>query len=182
MESVLTSLTRLDFVVVLWLFLGAFILHELEEWNITEFERRNFVGVPATATARNARMWIGFICVVGLVWCAAATLPGDPAIAACVFLPAVALALGNAFQHVFWTFYFRQYSPGLISAVLLLIPLGGYTIVTAVQAAYAPLWYAVALAALIVVPLAQAVRAGNEMTSPIRAVYGLGGWLAERIG
>jgi hypothetical protein len=182
MESVLTSLTQLDFVPALWLFLFAFILHEFEEWNITEFERRNFVGVPSTVTAKNARLWIGFICVVGVVWCAVATLPGDPTVAAYVFLPAVALALGNALQHIFWTFYFRQYSPGLASAVLLLIPLGGYAIVTAVQQAYAPIWYVAALAVLIVVPLLQTARAGNEMTPPIRAVYGLGGWLAERIG
>ncbi len=182
MGYLVTGFAQLDFVLVLWLFLCAFVLHEFEEWNITECERRNFVDFSSTVTARNARMWIGFICVVGFVWCAAATLSGDPLTAAYVFLPAVALALGNSLQHVFWTFYFRQYAPGFVTAVLLLIPLGGYAIFRAVQQAYVPLWYAAALTVLMAVPVAQAVRAGNRMTSPVQAVYNLGGWLAKKMG
>jgi len=181
MSNILTLLEQLDFLSMLWLFLIAFVIHEVEEWNITEFERRNFVGVPATVTTKNARMWIGIICVTGSVWCAAATLPGNPTIAAYVFLPAIALALGNAMQHIFWTFYFKQYAPGVITAVVLIIPLGGYIVAIAVQQGYASLWYVAILAGLIVVPLFHTVRAGNEMTPPIRAIYGLGNWLAEKL-
>lgn len=175
------SIEHLDFLSLLWLFLIFFVIHEAEEWNISEFERRNFVGVPSTVTKKNARMWIGIICVVGFVWCAAATLSGNPTVAAYVFLPAIALVLGNALQHVFWTFYFRQYSPGLITAVLLLIPLGGYLVARAVQQGYAPLWYVAAWVVPIVLLVVHTVRAGNEMTPPIRAVYYLGNWLAEKL-
>jgi hypothetical protein len=181
MNHILTALEQLNFLSMLWLFLIAFVIHEVEEWNITEFERRNFVGLPATVTKRNARMWIGIICVVGFVWCAAATLPGNSTVAAYVFLPAIALALGNALQHVFWTFYFRQYAPGIVTAALLLVPLGGYVVVRVVQQGYAPLWYVAVLAVLIVLPLVHTIRAGNEMTPPIRAIYNLGNWLAEKL-
>jgi hypothetical protein len=181
MSTILTTLEYLDLLGMAWLFIIAFVLHEVEEWNITEFEHRNFVGLPPTATKRNARMWIGIICVVGFVWCAAATWPGNPVIAAYVFLPAVALALGNALQHVFWTFYFRQYAPGLITAVLLLIPLGGSMLTWAVQQGYAPIWYVAVLVVPMLFPLIQSVRAGPEMTPPIRAVYNLGNWLADKL-
>ena len=181
MSNIFTPFAQLDFLSMLWLFLIAFVIHEVEEWNITEFERRNFVGVPATVTKKNARTWIGIICVAGFAWCAAATLPGNPTVAAYVFLPAIMLALSNALQHIFWTFYFKQYAPGVITAVLLIIPLGCYIVVTTIQQRYAPLWYVAILAGLIVVPLFHTVRAGNEMTPPIRAIYGLGNWLAGKL-
>jgi hypothetical protein len=181
MNDILTLFKQLDFLSMPWLFVIAFVIHELEEWNITEFELRNFVGVPATVTGRNARTWIGIICGVGLAWCAAATWPGNPTLAAYVFLPAVALALGNALQHVFWTLYFRQYAPGVISASVLLLPLGGYLVARAVQQGYVAPAYAAVLIVLMVFPPVQAVRAGNEMTAPVRGVYRLGNWLAEKL-
>lgn len=177
----LNAFAKLDFLSMLWLFLLAFIIHEIEEWNITDFERRHYVELPAIVTKRNARMWIKFICVVGIVWCTAATLPGNPKLAAYVFLPAISLAFGNALQHVYWTLHFRQYAPGVISAVLLLIPISCYLFLRAVKLGYAPLWYAVVLAALIVPGLVNTVRAGNEMTPPLRAIYKLGNWLSANL-
>jgi hypothetical protein len=181
MSNILTALEALGFLNTLWLFLLAFVLHELEEWHITEFERRNFVEVPPTATGRSARMWIGFICTVGLIWCAAATLPGIPSVAAWVFLPAIALTLLNALQHAYWSLYFKQYAPGVITAMVLLMPIGGYVAAWALRQEYAPLWYAAALAGLIVGGVIHTVRAGNKMTPSIRAVYNLGFMLSEKL-
>jgi hypothetical protein len=98
-----------------------------------------------------------------------------------VFLPAIALALQTVLQHVYWLFYFRQYAPGVVTLVLLLIPIGCYLVTRAVQGGYVPLWYVVIWALLIVPGLVQTVRAGNEMTPPIRAIHNLGTRLAERI-
>ena len=86
-------------------------------------------------------MWIAFVSLVGLIWCAVSTLPGNPTIAAWVFIPAVAVMLQNGLQHVYWSFYFKQYAPGVITSALLLIPLGCYIMVGAVQQGYAPFWY-----------------------------------------
>jgi hypothetical protein len=181
MNIILGILNNTDFMHVLWIFVIAFIIHEVEEWNITEFERRNFVNVPATATKQNALIWIGFVCTLAFMWCAAATLPGSPMIAAYVFLPAIALVIGNAFQHIFWTCYFKQYAPGIVTVVLLLIPLGSYAVVRAVQQGYVPLWYAAVLIVLIAVPFTHAVRAGNKMTTMIQGVYNLGDWISKRL-
>jgi hypothetical protein len=181
MSHVLTALEQIGFQGTWWLFLFAFVLHEAEEWNISKFEHRNFEGLPSAATDRSARMWIAFISVVGLIWCAVATLPGNPTIAAWVILPAIAIALQNALQHVYWSFYFRQYAPGVITSVLLLIPLGCYVIARAVQQGYVPIWYAAVLAVLPVLGLAQTVKAGNKMTPLIRAINNIGITLSERI-
>jgi hypothetical protein len=181
MSNILTALEQLNFLNTLWLFFLVFVLHEVEEWNINKFEHQNFVGLPPTATDRSARMWIAFISLVGLIWCAVATLPGNPTIAAWIIFPAIAIMLQNALQHVYWSFYFRQYAPGVITSALLLIPLGCYVIARAVQQGYAPTWYAAVWAVPIVMGLAQTMRAGNKMTPLIRAINNIGIGLSERI-
>ena len=174
MNTTLTALKNLSFSAILWLFTFAFVLHELEEWNIMDWYWRNYTNLPPEATHSSARTWIVFICLVWVAWCAAATLPGKPKLAAFVFLPAVALAFQNALQHIYWTFYFQQYAPGVVTAVLLQIPLGLYILARVVQEGYTPLWYIGVWFALIVPGLVQTVKAGNEMTSPIRAIHLLG--------
>jgi hypothetical protein len=181
MGTILSVLENLGFLGALWLFLLVFVLHEAEEWNITRFEHRNFVGLPSAATAKSARMWIVFICAVGLIWCAVATVSGSPTIAAWVFLPAVIVALGNALQHVYWSAYFRQYAPGVITAVVLLIPLGTYVIATALRKGYVPMWYVAVWGVFIGLVLVQTVRAGNTMTPFVRAVYKIGNGLSDRL-
>jgi len=182
MGTIVNALEQLGFVNTLWLFYLVFVLHEVEEWNIDQFEHKNFIGLPPAATDRSARMWIAFVCLVGLIWCAVATLPGNPTVAAWIFLPAVAIMIENALQHVFWSLYFRQYSPGVVSAVLLLIPMGCYIIAWAVGQGYAPAWYAAVWVVLIVAGCVQTVIAGNKMTLLIRAINIIGIKLSERIG
>ncbi|MBN2115782.1 MAG: HXXEE domain-containing protein [Anaerolineales bacterium] len=181
MSNIMTALEQISFLNLPWIFFFMFVLHELEEWNIDRFEHQHFEGLPSTATDRSARMWIGFVVLVGLVWCAAATLPGDPATAAWIFLPAIAILLQNSLQHIYWSYYFKQYAPGVITAALLLIPFGCYVIARAVTQGYVPTWYAVVLAALIMIGFAQTVRAGSKMTPLIRTINNIGVWLSDRI-
>jgi hypothetical protein len=170
-----------NFLTAIWLFFLAFVLHEVEEWNIDQFEHRNFVGLPPAATDRSARMWIGFVVLIGLIWCTAATLPGNPTIAAWIILPAIAIMLQNALQHVFWVFYFRQYAPGVVTAVLLMIPLGSYVIAMAIEQKHVPIWYIALWTAVIILGFVQTVRAGNKMTPLVRTINNIGIWLSDRI-
>ena len=181
MNNIIAFIEQLNFLHMLWVFFVVFVLHEFEEWNIDQFERRNFVGLPPAATDRSARMWIGFVCLVGLIWCVAATFPADPSLAAWIFLPAIAIMIQNALQHVFWSFYFRSYSPGAITSVLLLIPIGCYVMVRAVDQGYAPVWYVAAWAFFVMVGFAQTVRAGKNMMPLVRAINNIGIWISERL-
>jgi hypothetical protein len=181
MRNILAVFETLDFTSVLWLLPLAFALHEVEEWNITRWEHRHFVGMPPNATDRSARAWIVFISVVAFAWCAVATLPGDATVAAFVFLPAIAFVLMNAFQHVYWSLRFRQYAPGIVTSIVLLIPIGLYLANRAVQQGYVPIGYAAVWAVPIVAGLVQTVRAGDQVTPVVRAVHNVGIWLVERI-
>jgi hypothetical protein len=127
------------------------------------------------------RAWLVFVSLAGFLWCAVATLPGDPKLAAYLFLPAMAIACQNALQHVYWLFYFRQYAPGVIPSVLLLLPLGTYLGVRAVGQEYVPVWYVLLWVALMVPGLVQTVRAGNQMLPQVRAMHRLGDRLSGSI-
>ena len=178
----LAGLEALNFSTTLWLFVAAFVLHEVEEWNITAFERRNFVDLPVTFTEANGRAWLIFVCVIAVTWCAVATLPGNPKLAAFVVLPAVALAMANALQHVFWTIYFRQYAPGVVTAVLLLLPLGVLAFIIATHRQLVPLWYVLGLAMPVAMVVGHTVWNGRRPTAPMLGIYALGGRISRLIG
>jgi hypothetical protein len=128
MNNVFASIAQINFLSLLWIFVITFALHELEEWNILRWYQRNYVDLPPSSH-KAVRTWIVFVILVGIIWCAVATIPGDPVFAAYVFLPAIAVAMQNALQHIFWLFHFKQYAPGIITSVFCLIPLGIYVAV-----------------------------------------------------
>jgi len=172
MNNILASITRIDFLVWLWIFAIAFALHELEEWNILRWYQRNYIEMPPS-TNRTVRVWIVFFIIFVFVWCAVATLPGDPVFAAYAFLPTIAVAIQNALQHVYWLFFFKQYAPGVVTSVVLLIPLGLYVTIHALLQDYLPYWYVSILALAMLPGLFQTVKAKNKMTSQIRSIHNL---------
>ncbi|MBN1146020.1 MAG: HXXEE domain-containing protein [Anaerolineales bacterium] len=169
---------QIDFLAWLWIFVGAFALHELEEWNILHWYQRNYTDLPPSSH-KAVRLWIIFVILIGVAWCAAATIPGNPVFAAYVFLPAIAVVMQNALQHIYWLIFFRQYAPGIITAAFCLIPLGIYIANRAVQENLAPIWYVGILILLIIPGLVQTVKAKNKMTKPIRAIHHIGIRLSE---
>lgn len=181
MKRVLEALSRMEFKKVAWLFAIAFALHEAEEWNIMVWYDQYFADPPRMS---NAVTWfaLAFISAVGLVWTFLATLPKNQKITAFIilFFP-VALAFQNALQHVYWVFLFGAYAPGVVTSVLLLIPLTAYLVARAVREKSVPRWYVVALIIFIIPSLIGTVRAGNTVTPQIHAMHenigALAGWL-----
>jgi hypothetical protein len=174
MDSAIDFLGRLGFMNALWVFSAISVVHELEEWNISGFERRSFTGVPDVVNDRNARGVIAFISAAILLWCAAAALTGNPKTAAYVFIPAIEFMMVNALQHVYWTIRFRAYAPGVISATLLVLPIGFLLAVWAVVRGYAPIWYVLAWAVPYGWALVDTVRHGDRMMPIVRGVYAIG--------
>ena len=181
MEKWINGLAGLGFIPLIWMFLLFTVLHELEEWNINAFERRYFSGVPDFADDRSARGVIALISGVGAIWSVIAALTGDPAAAAWIFLPAVFFMVTNAFQHVYWSVRFRRYTPGLVTAVGLILPCGLWMILHAVGKGYVPAVYAGGLTVLAAAAWIHTVRDGSRMSPFVRGAYAAGHWIAERI-
>ena len=180
MDNIVALLGQLNFMHALWLFYFFFVIHELEEWNINQFEHQNFVDLPPSTTDKSARLWIGCVCLVGLIWTTIATLPGHPGIAACLTFPVIAIVLENSVQHIYWSIYFKQFAPGIFTSVLLLIPFGCYVMISAVNQGYVELWYVLIWAFVITIGFIQTVMAGNKLPSLVRTVNRIGVILAKK--
>lgn len=178
MNSFISGIDSIGFIPWLWVFVLGFAVHEFEEWNILRWYQRNFAELPHS-TNTSVRVWIGLVILIGVVWGTVATISGNPVLAGYIFLPAVFVVLQNALQHVYWQIFFKQYSPGFITAVFCLIPLGFYLIVQAVLWYDIPFLYAGLLSLLIIPGLVQTVQAKNRMTKQIRAIHHLGIKLTE---
>lgn len=140
----------------------AFYLHEAEEWNILRWEQRNFVNLPAKTNV-SVRTFLVVFTMFGFLWTALAALPTNPTIAAFVLLPFAAGAFLNALQHLFYTLYFRQYAPGVITSVVLYLPIVGYLTARVIEEHLVPVAYVVVLVLLTVLGLIHTIKAGNVL-------------------
>ncbi len=174
MNNIVTMIESVSLRESLWIFYLFFVIHELEELNIARFEKKVFAGLPATHNDRNARAWIGVVCMIGLIWCAAATLPSSPRVASYIILPAIVISAANALQHVYWSLRFRSVAPGLISAVVLILPSAAYLAFLIIGRGLVMPWYAAVLSVLALHMLAGTVKSGDSVPSIIPAIYGIG--------
>jgi len=171
----------LSITSALWVFTGFFVIHELEEWNIARFERRVFEGLPAVHTDRNARGWIAIASLLGLAWCALASLPAEPSVSMAAFLPAVFVAATNALQHVYWSLRFRSVAPGVVSGVLLILPASVHLVRLAVVRELVAPWYVAALSIVALAVLAATIKGDTRAPGCGAGGSGLGARLARTV-
>lgn len=170
----------MSFMTSIWLFPVALALHEGEEWNILGWQQRNFVGIPAKTHA-SVRAFLVFFTLLGFLWTALAAWIHNPTIAAFVMLPLAAGAVLNVLQHLFYTLYFRQYAPGVITAVVVLLPISGYLTARAITEQLVPVVCVAVLGILVILGLVQTVRAGNTFTPLFRAISQIGIAVSKRL-
>ncbi len=163
----------MSFLTAIWLLPIAVALHEAEEWNILRWEQRNFINLPAK-THTSVRTFLVFFTLLGFLWTALAALPHNPRIAAFMILPFAAGAFLNTLQHLFYTIYFREYAPGVITSVVLYLPISGYLTARAIRENLVPVVYVVVLVILAILGLIQTIKAGNTFTPTFRAISHFG--------
>jgi len=171
--NLVAFLNQMPFLTAIWLFPVALALHEAEEWNILGWQQRNFVNLPAKTHA-SVRTVLVFVILLGFLCTALAAWPNNLTIAAFVLFPFAAIGFLNALQHLFYTMYFRQYAPGVITSVVLLLPISGYLTARAIQENLVPLVYVVVLMLLVILGLIQTMNAGNTLIPAFRAISHFG--------
>lgn len=167
-----------------WLLPLAWAIHEAEEWNIDAWYRRHFVDPGYFDRMSEETLWIGlaFVAAQGVVWTAIATLPKNPRIVAFLMLPYfIYISFGNALQHIFWLVYFRAYAPGIVTALLLVIPAVALFALRAIRERLVPWWYVALLTALTIPGVVQVVQAGNHVSPVFQQRHLSGMAMSERI-
>jgi hypothetical protein len=108
---------------ILWILGFAFVLHELEEWNLVSWQQANFEP-PPQFTDREARTLLILFALLGISFTALCNWLLSLRVALVALLPLfVAIIFGNALTHIFWLFYFQTYSPGVVTSAFVLVPL-----------------------------------------------------------
>lgn len=156
---------RLEFRKAIWLAPFAWTLHEAEEWNINEFESTHFADPGHFALVDHHVLWIclAIVASYGIIWTALTAWPKNPKFAAFLTLPFfVYLPFSNVLQHIYWSFFFGGYTPGVATAVLLVGPVVIGLTVKAIRGKLIPWWYAAILYALVTPTMISTVRAANH--------------------
>jgi len=156
---------RLDFRRAIWIAPLVWTLHEAEEWNINNFESRHFADPGYFSLIDHPVLWIGLsvVALQGIIWTCLTAWPKNPKFAAFLTLPFfIYVSFGNVLQHVYWAFYFRGYTPGFATAVLLAGPVVIGLTAKAIRGKLIPWWYATILYLLIVPGIVSTVRAANH--------------------
>jgi Protein of unknown function with HXXEE motif len=156
---------RMDFRKAIWLAPLVWTIHEAEEWNINKFESQHFADAGHFSLIDRPVLWIGLglVASYGVIWTALTAWPKNPKFAAFLTLPFfVYLSFGNVLQHIYYTFYFRTYAPGVVTAVLLVAPIVIGLTVKAIRGRLVPWWYAAVLYFLTIPTMASTIRAANQ--------------------
>jgi hypothetical protein len=173
------TLARFEFHKAIWLLPCVWALHEAEEWNILEWYERYWVNVPPM---KQTIVWIGLVLMslIGFAWTLLGTRLGKSRGAAFAVLPFfTVIAFGNALQHIWFVFKFGAYAPGVVTAVVLIIPSTLFITSLALQRRLIPRWYAIAIYLPIIPQLALAVQTGNKLPAIIETIYGFSSLLAR---
>jgi hypothetical protein len=158
-----------SFSMVVWLLPVAIALHELEEWNMLGWYHGNFVDLP-DMTNTSTRVFIVFMSLYAFAWTAVSLLLGDLKVTSFLLSITGFVFLLNALQHVYWVIAFRDYAPGVITSVLLVIPVIVFLGLVAGHQGLLPIWYEVLLCVLVIPALAQTAMAGNRLTKMLQGI------------
>lgn len=175
---------RLDFRKAIWLTPLVWCLHEAEEWNIDDFERANFVDPGYFSLIDRPILWLGLaqVALQGVIWTALTAWPRSPRFAAFLTLPAfIVVAFGNVLVHARWVWYFGGYTPGAVTAVLLVGPVIAVLTIKAIRHRLIPWWYALAFYVATVPGLLPWIQRPNEIAPWMQVLQQRGIHTAERV-
>jgi hypothetical protein len=112
---------------LLWLFVPAYMIHVAEEWfaGFTAWVAR-FAGRPVPA---DAFLIINGIALLLLIAAIRASTRNQAS--GWMAIAVATIALVNTMSHVGGAIFTQSYSPGLVSAVILYVPLGSLTMIRA---------------------------------------------------
>jgi len=137
------------FVRATWLLLLAFALHELEEWNILAYYQTHFPdGPPMSVT--NVRVTLVAMVLIYWLGVYAAMRTRSARRAGFIILLLAATLFLNALEHIYFAARWREYGPGLVTAVTLLLPASSLVAWRAWRDGLVPRSFIVALAMFVV--------------------------------
>jgi hypothetical protein len=157
-----------------------FALHEFEEWNILMWHRTYQSNIPDVSSIDLRTIFSALIIVVFLFFSFARIIKNKNTAAYLVF-PILSLFVYNGFVHLYWSFYFSSYAPGLIFGFFIGVPLISLIIYRIISDKLISKWYAASCAAVFLLMFIHVILIGDELESGIVRAMILGKYLAGLI-
>ncbi len=178
----LDTVKNAPFSVLVWFLPFALMLHELEEWNIMAWYQEQFHNPPSTFDYV-AQTFLVSISIFGFVFTGFVRLFDSQRMLALITLAVFSpILLGNAMQHIYWSFAFKAYAPGVISSVLLSIPTFLFLSWHAVTSRLTPLFYLCLLYLFSFYILYSTILSGRTVLGGLESIHRFSAWLAQTLG
>jgi hypothetical protein len=132
MQLLLSALdSQLSLNLVIWAFLVAFLIHDIEEiFTMERFTRENQERFPRLLRNLLAISTVQFtvaVVVLFVIGLLAAYLATQPQREMDVFIIVLAIFLVHVVGHIAFPIFFHRYTPGLVTAVVIVLPYSLYT-------------------------------------------------------
>lgn len=126
-------------------------LHEMEEWNIVEFHRKNYK-IQFNETNMSERLWLFILSLIGLFFSILCQNINNEVIANSIFLILTTFLTINGLQHLLLTISIKKYNPGFIFGGLIGTSLSILYDIKLLHESIIPLWIFLAITLLEFVP------------------------------
>lgn len=163
---------------LVWLAPVSLALHEAEEWNILRWYHDHWSNVGSLS---NRTVWTWLVCygVLGFLVTLLATRFRNEKVTAHIVLFFFAFPFLHGFLHIYWVVFFGAYSPGVVTSVLLIIPVCAMLAVRGLREGLVRPWF-VGLSLLLNLPqLISAIRLGDTLPDGGLPFYRLSGGIAR---
>lgn len=140
----------------------AFTLHELEEWNALQWHLKHQSNIPPIADIDIRTIFLFLIVVCFIVFNLALQFRNKN-FTSYILIPFVGLMCYNGFVHLFWTFYFNDYSPGLIFGFFLGVPLMILIVYKMLREKLVKKWYVLIFALLFISMFINTIHLGDKV-------------------
>lgn len=172
---------KIDFLMILWFFPTALLIHELEEWNILNWYSKYFAEMPTDKSHTSTRFFLIFISVVCFIWTGAAVGTQNEQAAVIIMLPFLAIVIQNILQHIYWCVLFKSIGPGFLSAIFLLLPVSVYILFIGLKDRLIPWWTLVILSIYWVMGTRETILAKNRMTKSFKKINAFSNYMLKKL-
>ncbi|HEX3076676.1 MAG TPA: HXXEE domain-containing protein [Lachnospiraceae bacterium] len=125
-------LREINIKEVMWAIPMIFFLHEMEEWNIYDWYYSNYQ-TKLPSTKLSIRLWLWLISICGFVVTSISFVIPNKLISGIIILILIVSSSFNGLQHIYWTFIFKKYAPGVLWSSLGIIAGGIITSAIVIQ-------------------------------------------------
>jgi hypothetical protein len=141
-----------------------FMLHELEEWNILHWHRQFQTNIPPDVANIDLRTFFLFIILLFFALTYLCLIPKNKKINSYLLLPFIIMgSFYNGIVHLYWSFHFQTYAPGVIFGFFISVPFALLIIYKMLKENLVKKWYVLIFVVLSVILVIQAMNHGDKL-------------------